>query len=439
MSVLPVLLLLGGCSAQCLTGNDNPPMVNPTTKKALADGRYAFALDTLKKTALIESRENIFYSPHSLHQALTLAYFGSRGNTEQSLKRALHIPKGQSKVDVQRYYALENSIKQQIDIQGNTTTDYEYTSANRLWISDTRKVRECMLDIFGDQLEKTDFRTNPGAVRENINQWVSNTTKGHIRDLLPPNSIDQDTDLVLANAVYFKGRWQSRFDPANSKKDLFYSSGSMNSMVTFMHQKGTFNHLISELLGAHILELPYKGEQISMFVMLPPFVSARSMNGGDRDGVRQLIERLSTDEGSAELKDILSYGMPPRDVEVYLPRFEVEKELPLGTLLHALGAGDLLAPNAADLRDFLEDGEKPLHLGDAVHRARIEVTEEGTTAAAATALFTFRSGRPLQPAIFNANHPFVYFIYDKPMGTIMFSGIYRSPNPTKNTMEMSSR
>lgn len=113
--------------------------------------------------------------------------------------------------------------------------------------------------------------------------------------------------------------------------------------------------------------------------------------------------------------------------QVSLPRFEVERELPVGRLLDTLGAGELLAPDRADLRGFVADGESGLHLGDAVHRARIEVTEEGTTAAAATAVFTFRSSRPTEPAVFNANHPFVYLIYDKSSRTILFTGIYRVP------------
>lgn len=99
-----------------------------------------------------------------------------------------------------------------------------------------------MLDFFGDQLQKTDFRTNPEEVRIQINNWVSNVTKGHIRDLLPSHSISEDTDLVLANAVYFKGMWASRFDPINSKRDIFYASGSRNSVVTFMYQKSNYNY-----------------------------------------------------------------------------------------------------------------------------------------------------------------------------------------------------
>ena len=173
-----------------------------------------------------------------------------------------------------------------------------------------------------------------------------------------------------------------------------------------------------------------------MFILLPPFAMARSMQDSSvpqnstiiHDGIRQLIERIArTERGQQELREILDDGMPPREVEVSLPRFSVEKELPVNTLLEALGAGELLVPDKADLRGFLAEGETSLHLGDAVHRAKVEVDEEGTTAAAATALFSFRSSRPAEPAVFNANHPFLYLIYDRPNQAILFSGIYRSP------------
>ncbi|XP_046831111.1 serine protease inhibitor 88Ea-like isoform X1 [Vespa crabro] len=430
MPLLFFLTLIGGIMAQCLTGDDNPIMMNPRSKTMLDEGRYEFAIDALKKAAEIQTSDNIFFSPDSIHSALTLAYFGARGNTETSLKKALHIPDDLSKIDVMRYYAFEKSIKQKKE--NNGSANYEYKSANRLWVTDARKLRDCMLDLFSDQLVKIDFKSNPLAVRNSINDWVSNTTRGHIRDLLPEDSITEDTDLVLANAVYFKGLWQSRFDPANSKRDIFYAPGSQNSVITFMRQKKTFNHVVSEELGAHILELPYKGQEISMFILLPPFAAARFLNdGANRNqgdgGIKNVLRHISTEAGATELRILLDDGMPSRQVEVSLPRFELERELPLVPLLRSLGAGDLVTPDAADLRDFLADGEKPLHLGDAVHRAKIEVTEEGTTAAAATALFSFRSSRPSEPAVFNANHPFIYFIYDKPTHSILFCGIYRTP------------
>lgn len=114
--------------------------------------------------------------------------------------------------------------------------------ANRLWIAEQKKLRECMLNFFGNELEPTNFKANPQAARERINQWVSNVTKGHIKDLIPSDGVSEDTDLVLTNAVYFKGQWQSRFEPTMNKRDIFYASSSQNSFVTFMRQKKTFHH-----------------------------------------------------------------------------------------------------------------------------------------------------------------------------------------------------
>jgi len=109
---IPLLLAIGEISAQCLTGNDVPSSMNPATKTSLTDARFDFALDSMKKAALLETRDNIFFSPHSVHQALSLAYFGARGTTEEALKRALRIPNELSKVDVQRYYAFERSLSE---------------------------------------------------------------------------------------------------------------------------------------------------------------------------------------------------------------------------------------------------------------------------------------------------------------------------------------
>lgn len=195
--------------------------------------------------------------------------------------------------------------------------------------------------------------------------------------------------------------------------------------------------MISETLGVHILQLPYKGDDVSMYILLPPFVStqqttttttaARSADQPRADGVHQLLQRLAENsESSAELRDVLDNGMPARDVELSIPKFSLERELPVKDLLEAMGAGAVLSPSS-DFGGFVEDNEETVHLGDAVHRAKIEVNEEGTTAAAATALFSFRSSRPTEPAFFTANHPFAYFIYDRPARAMLFAGVFRKP------------
>jgi len=112
LQMISLLSAIGMISAQCLTGDDIPSMQDPTSRASLMDARFGFALDSLKQTVLIELKDNIFFSPHSIHQALSLAYFGARGTTEESLKRALHIPNELSKVDVQRYYAIEKALNE---------------------------------------------------------------------------------------------------------------------------------------------------------------------------------------------------------------------------------------------------------------------------------------------------------------------------------------
>ncbi|XP_012278656.1 serine protease inhibitor 88Ea [Orussus abietinus] len=421
--------------SQCLTGNDSPSMMNPEAFQLLTHGRFRFAVSALAKMAEIEQNENVFFSPYSLHEALTLAYFGALGKTEKALQQALFIPEHLSKVDVQRFYALENSLKRQPEV--NESSTYELTTATRMYVQKTKKLRECMVNLFGEELHMADFKSDPEGVRNGINEWVQNVTKGHIKDLIPDGGITEDSDLVLANAIYFKAPWQSRFDPANSKKDIFYASGSRNIFTTFMKQKAGFRHANSETLRVHILELPYSRENVSMFVMLPPFAHTRATEtSGDQnqgvgqveDGILTIAKHLTQTQQDVEnFMELLDDLSSPREVEVAIPRFTVDKEIPVDSLLQGLGAGEVMNPSTSDLRGFLQDGEQSLHLGSAVHRARVEVSEEGTTATAATAIFSFRSSRPIEPVVFKANHPFLYFIYDKGSRNILFSGIFRTP------------
>ncbi|KAL1375455.1 hypothetical protein pipiens_017480 [Culex pipiens pipiens] len=135
-------------------------------------------------------------------------------------------------------------------------------------------VKECMEDKFSEEIEKLDFENDPETQRLYINNWVENTTHGEITDLLIPGSITKNTKLAIANAAYFKGTWQSKFKPEETKKEIFYVSNERQEFVDMMHVEGTFNHAANEKLGCHILELPYTGQDeashVSMFVFLPP-------------------------------------------------------------------------------------------------------------------------------------------------------------------------
>lgn len=172
--------------------------------------------------------------------------------------------------------------------------------------------------------------------------------------------------------------------------------------------------MTSEKLKAHILELPYKGDEVSMVIILPRF---------ENNAIDKLIKQLS-EESIQDLIDLDS--LYPRPVEVEMPRFSVEKTMNLRPVFERLGLSELFS-DEADFSTLTGESDS-VHFNGAVHKAKVEVDEDGTVAAAATAIFTFRSSRPLEPTRFVANHPFLYFIYDKVSQNILFMGVYKVPN-----------
>ncbi|XP_069687412.1 serine protease inhibitor 88Ea-like [Periplaneta americana] len=391
---------------QCF-GNDLSN--SPNTRQDLFTGEQMFSMDMLREAVAATPTGNVFFSPFSVYNALLLAYFGAENQTEASLKKALRIPETQNKMSMMMAYKFEKYFQNMRQINGSES--YELRSANKLFVANTLKLRECLAHLFEDEVQSLDFHADPEAAREVINNWVETQTKRQIQDLIPQEKINHDTELVLANAAYFKGLWQSQFLPEHTHKEVFYVSHSKQTLVDMMKQKGTFNHIVSERLGAHVLELPYKGNEVSMFIILPPYAKA--------NGIEAVVKELSVESLQEIIEDDL-----PRAVEVSIPKFTVEQSLELRPILERLGVGDLFQATS-DLSGFT--GTAGPRLDDAVHKAKIALDEQGTVAAAATAIFSFRSSRPLTPARFIANHPFVYLVYDKTARNILFMGVYRSP------------
>uniref|UniRef100_A0A0A9WH51 Serpin B3 n=1 Tax=Lygus hesperus TaxID=30085 RepID=A0A0A9WH51_LYGHE len=411
-ALLLMLAALPAIHSQCLSDNDAALPQDPNSRLALFEGQQRFTLNILNHIIEANPTENIFFSPHSVYNALLLAYFAAANQTEASIKKTLALPDNETKLNTMRAYGVEKYFQEMRSVNGSES--YELSSANRLFISPKQEVRDCMKELFKNEIAVTDFAADPQAAVKTINAWVAEKTKNQIKDLLNEGSLSGDTQLVLANAAYFKGVWKAKFPPEQTRKEVFYISNSQNSLTTMMRQKNTFNHLTSEKLGAHVLEMPYKGEDVSLFIMLPPFA---------KGGVPYILKRLTLEVFS----EIVSLdSMIPRPVEVVVPKFTVEQELHLTPVLEAMGIGDLFQPTS-DLSGLT--GKPGLSLDAAIHKAKITLDEEGTTAAAATALFNFRSSRPLDPAKFICNHPFVYFIYDRVSHTVLFAGVYNKPVP----------
>lgn len=388
-------------------------------RQALADGQRAFSVNLLRHLAAT-SEGNLFVSPHSIYQALLLAYFTAAGHTEQAVKRVLQLPDGLGKMATLYAYKFDEKTLEQ---RALNSSSYELSSANRLFIDKSQTVRECLAAVLQDaELKVMDFASDPAAARASINQWVENVTKGHIKDLIPEDGVHENTKLILANAAYFKGLWQSQFPAENTHAEVFHISSDKRSIVNMMKQKGSFNYKVSEQLGAHVLELPYKGHDVSMYILLPPFVKGMGVEGtaGVSNGVDGILGALTPDV----VLDLVDDQLMPRQVEVAIPTFKVEQSADLVQTLEALGVGDLFKPTA-NLTSLT--GQPGILFDRIMHKAKIEVDEQGTKAAGATAVFAFRSSRPLTPIQFICNHPFVYMLYDKGQKTVLFVGVYRTP------------
>ncbi|KAF9419234.1 hypothetical protein HW555_004161 [Spodoptera exigua] len=402
------LLVIATVNSQCFYKDDSSKKLDPEARVSLYRGQLEFTLNLFNAINKAVPDDNIFFSPFSVYHALVLAYFSAGGQTEHSLKESLRIAENMDKINLMTAYKVDKRSR----AANNNSDSYEFTNANKLFTDVSLQVRQCMLDLFGEELETLNFRENPEASRTYINDWVSRITKNNIKDLIPEDSISQATKLVLANAAYFKGVWASKFPKERTKKEAFFVSETRQTLVPFMKQKGTFHYMVSDELGAQILELPYKGSDISMYILLPPY----SM----KEGVTNIIANLTPERLAAVVEE----GYMGREVIVEIPKFTVEKSLSLRDVLETLGVGDLFNVTA----DFTTLSEQPgILFDDAVHKAKIQTDEEGTVAAAATAIFGFRSSRPAEPTRFVANFPFVYLIYERPTNSILFMGVYRDP------------
>ena len=261
---------------------------------------------------------------------------------------------------------------------------------------------------YGAGLKEVDFIYHTEEARSTINRWVEGKTEGKIVDLMGPGVLDPLTRLVLTNAIYFKGQWEKQFRPEQTAEAPFRLSTGKQVIVPFMHQVETFRY--AETASAQVLELPYSGNELAMTILLPkPDSSLAELEAAIRtDGIRPILEALS-----------------PTKVDVSIPRFKFEAELSLGEYLQQLGMTDAFSDNLAD---FSGISDTFLYITHVLHKAFIEVNEEGTEAAAATAVIMgTKSIRLDLPKVFMADRPFVFLIRDVRTGSILFIGRMADP------------
>jgi len=401
-----------GPAAPSIALSDHPrdlnPAADPADLAALADGNAAFAFDLYHILAAEEG--NLFFSPYSISVALAMTYAGANGDTAGQMAEALHfsLPPDQLHAAFNAY-SLDLQARAEAEVEG---TPFELSIANSLWGQQGFPFLPEFLDLlaenYGAGMRLVDYASDPEAARQAINQWVSDETREKIQDLIPSGAIDTLTRLVLANAIYFKAAWLHQFDPDTTQPAPFHLLDGSTVDIPMMHQEEPYGTALGD--GYQAVELPYENGDVSMLVILPD------------EGQFQAVEAALSPEMIQGILENLTYG----SVILTLPRFTYESAFDLNDALGALGMTDAFDLARADFSGM--DGNRDLYIGNVVHKAFVAVDENGTEAAAATAvIMQITSALPGEPIVFTVDRPFLYLIRDMRTGGILFVGRVVAP------------
>jgi serpin B len=374
-------------------------IIAPSTP--IAQGSNTFGFDLYGQ--LRATTGNVFLSPINISSALGMAAVGAKGETLDEMLKVLHLPKGD---DLSKGFAdLLNQL------QADAKTPYELSLAAAIWGQESLPFEQSYLNRvsqgFGSGLRRVNFKDKETAVKM-INSWVEQQTKNRIQDLLTTDNISPLTRMVLTSAIYFKGQWQYKFNKAATRNEPFWTAVDQQASVPMMYQPVNARYFADETL--QLVELPYKGDRLSMVVVLPKA----------KDGLSKLEATLTAaavNEGIAAARAM--------DGDVAMPRFEFTTRYQLPDPLRALGMKKAFGAGA----DFSGiTTAEPLFISDVIHKAFIKVDEEGSEAAAATAVIMDRAPSPVRQRFnFRADHPFVFLIRDRHTETVLFVGRYSGP------------
>jgi len=409
---LMVVVLIGVATAAILFlfpyQPNQPPKVDDTgsTKQGMQDvananNKFAFELySQLNKS----EKGNIFYSPYSISAALAITYEGAKGQTADEIKSVFHFP--ESNVLRPNFAAIYNDINK-------GAKDYELRTGNALWVQQgfpllgdyTSKVEK----YYGGKAANLDFVKETEKSRQTINSFISEQTNNKIKDLIPSGFLDVMTRLVLTNAIYFKGTWQWEFDISDTRNEDFKVTPDNIVKVSMMNmypKKASFNYV--DTGEAQILELPYKGNKISMLIILP-------------------TKDLASIESSLTAEKLNEYKSKMKETKldsISLPKFEFNTKYFMKDTLSVLGMPTAFSERA----DFSGmTGKKDLFIDFVIHQAYIKVDEKGTEAAGATTAFVMELTSGIPRNVFKADHPFIFLIQEKDTGNILFFGKVVNP------------
>ena len=409
--VLILVSLIGGCAgtAKGALQSDKPRLTSDATDAETAElvvGNSAFAFDLYQRVRE-EQDGNLFYSPYSISLALAMTYAGARGETEQQMATTMHYTLPQ-----ERFHPAFNALDTALTSCGDDKDKdaFQLNIASAIWGQEGYKFLPTFLDTlaenYGAGLRTLDFVNKTEAARQTINDWVSEQTEEKIQDLIPKGMLDPMVRLVLTNAIYFNGKWVLPFEKNNTRDEAFTLLNSDTVSVPMMSQIGNFEY--AEGNGYQAVELPYRDSNVAMLFILP------------EAGRFEEIEGMF----SAGSVIAITEDLTPQQVRLFVPKFTFESEFNLSETLIQMGM-----PAAFGNADFSGmTGNRDLFISDVVHKAFVAVDEEGTEAAAATAVIMKLGASMIEDAILmKLDRPFLFLVRDNDTGTILFIGRVLNP------------
>lgn len=400
IAMIGIVLLI---SITTLVRNANAISANPENLQAAVTSNNQFAFDLLRQHDAGDG--NLFISPTSITSVLAMVYAGADNETKKQIQEALNLLSDDGKVH-DGFAQLMSAL--------NDSSNVEMSVANRIWIRDGMELaaefKQIMNASYDAPFTLTDFSKVQDAVNQ-INQWVEGATNERIKDLLTTDDVDGSTSMVLTNAIYFKGNWVSKFNPRLTRDDDFTGLGGGVSQIPMMNQRNEF--LFGKFDQGKILEMPYQGDRYSMVYLLP-----------END---ESFETLKQEMDDSTLAKLLSQ-MARKKVQVRIPKFKSELKIKLADTLRQLGIIDAFQANA----DFSKmTSSEALYLDEVIHKTFIQIDEEGSEAAGATAGIMKRA-TAIEPDVeeFFADKPFFYMIRDRQTGAILFLGTMTGPAGT---------
>ncbi len=378
--------------------------VDPADLAAVVRGDSALGLDLF---GVVARGENVMISPYSIATALSMLYPGARGSTAEEIAAVLHLEVDDDTLHAARSFIEESLAAVPPPRDDDEREPFTIRPANSAWgqggFPFTPDYLEVLATAYGAGLRVVDFRADPDGSRELINEWVEETTEDRIKDLIAPGVVNRDTRLVLVNAIWFKANWFQPFSPESTAPGTFTLLDGTSVTVPMMHAglRGSYANT-GEFTA---VRLPYAGDA-SMVVLLPP-------------------EGTTPAELAASLTPTdLAIEWGGFQIDLTLPSFEFESEVGLKEALRSLGMIDTFTAGVADLTGI---ADADLFVQDALHKPFIALDEEGTEAAAATALIAGATSVPL-PASFTADRSFLFLIEHGSTGEMLFLGQVTDPS-----------